>query len=65
MHVNREMISLMNKAENLIEFHVNRVLKYNEKFQTIFNCPLYQHKKTKKINSLLPDLCSTCRKKKN
>jgi hypothetical protein len=65
MHINREMISLMNKQENLIELHVNRVLKGNEQFQTIFNCSLNQRKETKKLNSLLPELCATCRKKKN
>jgi hypothetical protein len=65
VHINREMISLMNKQENLIELHVNRVLKANEQFQTTFNCPLHQRRQTKKVNSLLPELCAACRKKKN
>jgi len=65
IHINREMISLMNKQDNLIELHVNRVLKSNELFQTIFNCSLYQRRHTKKMNSLLPELCTACRNKKN
>jgi hypothetical protein len=65
MHINPEMISFMNKQDNLIGIHINRVLKGNELFQTIFNCSVYQRRRTKKINSLLPELCAACRKKKN
>lgn len=63
-HINREMLSLMNKQENLNEFHVNRVLKSNELFQIIFNCSTHQQKYAKKIHSLLPELCTACRNKK-
>ncbi|CAF3536820.1 unnamed protein product [Adineta steineri] len=59
-HINREMISIMNN-----ELHINRVLKGNEQFQTIFNCSLKQNKYAKKINSLLPEICTACREKKN
>ena len=63
IHINREMISLMNKQENLIEYHVNRVLKGNEQFQIIFNCSLNQHRQ---VNHLfLPELCTDCRQKEN
>jgi hypothetical protein len=65
ININREMISLMNKQDNLNELHVNRVLKSNEQFQTIFNCPLHQRRHTKKLNSLLLELCAACRNKKN
>jgi hypothetical protein len=65
IHINREMISLMNKQENLIEFHVNRVLKGNEQFQIIFNCSLNQRQQTQKMNNLLPEICADCRRKQN
>jgi hypothetical protein len=65
IHINREMVTLMNKQQNFIELHINRVLKGNDQFQTIFNCPLNQRRHAKKMNSLLPELCGACREKKN
>ena len=65
MHINREMISLMNRQENSIESHVNRVLKGTEQFQILFNCSLNQRRQSKRINTLLPRVCSECRRKKN
>jgi hypothetical protein len=64
IHINREMISLMNREENLIEYHVNRILKENEQFQKQFNCSLNQHRQMKKIDYLLPEVCAKCRRKK-
>ncbi|UJR33154.1 hypothetical protein I4U23_020611 [Adineta vaga] len=61
IHINREMIGMMNKQQNPIELHINRVLKGSESFQRVFNCSLNQRKHAIKINSLLPDLCATCR----
>jgi hypothetical protein len=65
IHINREMVTLMNKQQNFIELHINRVLKGNDQFQTIFNCPLNQRRHAKKMKSLLPELCGACREKKN
>jgi hypothetical protein len=58
------MILLMNREENLIEYHVNRILKENEQFQKQFNCSLNQHRQMKKNNYLLPEVCAKCRRKK-
>ncbi|CAF2407317.1 unnamed protein product [Rotaria sp. Silwood2] len=64
-HINHGIISLMNKQKNFIELHINRILQKNEQFQTIFNCSLNQNRQTKTINSLLLELCVTCRKTKH
>ena len=47
-----------------MKLHVNRILNDNEQFQAVFNCTLNQHRQKKKIG-LLPELCATCRIKKN
>ena len=65
IHVNRNMIILMNKEENLMELHVNRVVQVNEQFQTIFNCSIDQRQQSQQFNKLLPNLCEHCRTKKN
>jgi len=55
----------MNKEENLMELHVNRVVQVNEQFQTIFNCSIDQRQQSQQFNKLLPNLCEHCRTKKN
>lgn len=63
IHINRDMILFMNKQENSNEHHINRVLKSNDLFQSIFHCSNEQENHSKKIQRLLPDLCLSCRNK--
>ncbi|CAF1516819.1 unnamed protein product [Rotaria magnacalcarata] len=65
MHINHEIVSLMNKQKYFIELHINRVLQENDEFQTIFNCSSNQDRPTRKMSSLLLQLCATCRKVKH
>ncbi|CAF0816440.1 unnamed protein product [Rotaria sordida] len=65
IHINHDMISLMNKQKNFIELYINQILQENEQFQTVFNCSLNKYRQTKKINNLLLELCATCRNKKH
>lgn len=62
MHIDHDIVSLINKENNLIEFYMNEILIENERFQNVFNCSLNQRRKTKKINSVLLELCETCRR---
>ncbi|CAF1158867.1 unnamed protein product [Adineta ricciae] len=64
-HINREMMPVMNKQQDTVGLHLNRVLRGNEAFQAVFNCSFNQRKHAMKINSLLLDICAACRDKKN
>lgn len=61
LHVNRAMISLMNREEHFMGDHLNRVLKGNEEFQRIFNCSTNQYRQSEQLKIFLPDLCTACR----
>jgi hypothetical protein len=64
VHINREMIHLMGKDQNLVDLHVTRVLQSTERFQALMNCSAaQQHHRTKHTGSLLPELCAACRRK--
>ncbi|CAF0744225.1 unnamed protein product [Rotaria sp. Silwood1] len=65
IHINYDIISLMNKQKNFIELHINRILQKNQQFQTIFNCSLKQNRSIKTINNLLVEIGAACRKMKH
>lgn len=64
ININHDIASLIHTEKHSIELNINRILKGNEYFQSVFNCSTNQHKQTnKKIKNLLFELCGTCRHK--